>query len=82
VSKWKNAGTIKVVETQADLPVYLIETISRSEGKGKVEGIFDPKTKAIYLISENIASKQRAQEVILHEGIGHYGVERIARQRY
>jgi hypothetical protein len=75
VVRWKNIGTIKVIDTQTDLPAHLIETISRSEGKGKVEGIFDPETKGIFLVASNISSKQRAQEVILHEAIGHYGVE-------
>jgi len=75
--EWKNGPDIRVVQSQAQLPDRLQKYISSSKGKGAVEGIFDPNTKGIYLVADNLRSIGRAHVVLFHEAVGHYGLRGI-----
>jgi hypothetical protein len=73
-TKWRNKPPIKVVSNVRNLPDRLQEHIAASEGEGKIEGLFDPKTRSVYLLSDNIDSLDRAKTVLFHESLGHFGI--------
>lgn len=64
----KHASSINVVQTAEEIPNF--ETMQQI---GDHEGFYDPKTKRIYLIADNIASGDRgvwvAWHELLHKGI-------------
>lgn len=74
IKQWKNAPPIKVVQTTAELPAHLTKYIASTKGAGVVEGLFDPKSKSVYLVADNLTDTKRAQEVLFHETLGHYGL--------
>lgn len=74
VKKWANSPKIEVVESDKELPGNIQDFMESSGGVGAIEGLMDPASNTIYLISNNLASAKRAQEVLFHEAFGHYGV--------
>lgn len=72
--KWKGGPPVLVVETEQDLPNYLQNDIRRSQSKGRVRGLFDPKSNSVFIVAENITDDNEAQRILLHESVGHYGL--------
>lgn len=70
--KWTNAPNINVVQSVSDLPAELRSKVNNQSGT--VEALFDPKTNTIHLIADGLSSTDRAQQVLLHEAFGHYGL--------
>jgi hypothetical protein len=64
---------VRVVRTAAELPA----DAKMGEGWQTAEGYFDG-ADGVWLVTENLADPQRALEVLRHEAVGHFGVERIA----
>jgi N12 class adenine-specific DNA methylase len=76
LQNWKNAPRIEAVQSVKDLPAHLKDYIFSAdpyEGAG-IDGVFDPKTGTIFLIADALPDAQRAQHVLLHEVVGHYGL--------
>lgn len=42
-----------------------------------VKGAFDPNTNSVHIFSDSIHTPREAQEVLTHEIVGHYGLEKI-----
>jgi N12 class adenine-specific DNA methylase len=74
LSTWENGPKIHVAQSTEDLPLDFQAYIKSFKGARDMEGMFDPKSKTIYLIADNLSSTDRAQEVIFHEAIGHFGI--------
>ncbi|GAA0721233.1 diguanylate cyclase domain-containing protein [Dokdonella soli] len=72
-AKWgDNAPPIKVWQRHADAPAE----IRNAEGFGTdIEGAVHRGT--IHLFADALPNKTRALQVLAHEAVGHYGVERI-----
>lgn len=71
--KLKNAPVVvQVVSTAADLPSFVRNTAGFD---ATVEAAHD--NGAVYLIADRLGSMARAEQVLAHEIIGHYGVEQI-----
>ena len=64
---------VRVVRTAAELPA----DAKMGEGWQTAEGYFDGDG-GVWLVTENLTDPQRALEVLRHEAVGHFGVERIA----
>lgn len=79
VGKWTNApaGGVRIVQAQNELPQRIQD---RAKGR-TIEGLFDPSTKTIWVVADNIPTMDRAQEVIAHEAYGHYGLEAFLGQK-
>lgn len=73
VARWSRAAPrVVVVETADDLPAS-----ARSQvGYAYAEGFYDGNG-TVYLVAANLADTGRAQAVLAHEAIGHYGIEAI-----
>jgi hypothetical protein len=78
---WKNAPPIKTVESEKDLPDYIQEQM-KQQGVKKIGGVFDEKTSTVYLVSRNLVNTQDVVETILHETVGHFGLQSILGSKY
>lgn len=74
---WKNAPDVEVVKSVADLPEHLRESIKSQNAEGDAEGVFDPETGKVHLVSDNISDPDRARYVVMHEALGHYGLRGV-----
>lgn len=73
-AKWTGFTKITIVQSLADLPADIRSSTNPS---AKTEGFYHPRTKAVYLIADNIASPERAAWVAAHEVIGHGGLRML-----
>jgi GGDEF domain-containing protein len=70
---WGPAGPrVRVLASAEELP----SAAKAAAGyKGTEEGYYDGQK--IYLVASNLRSAERVQQVLAHEAVGHYGVDRI-----
>jgi|GEM_PF-2790455 len=68
----KNAAKTHVVQGFKDLPERIRGLYGSSQSR--VEGMYDPRTDSVYLITDNLSSAERAAEVWAHEQIVHHGL--------
>ncbi|RJO61612.1 hypothetical protein C4544_02240, partial [candidate division WS5 bacterium] len=76
---FENLQNFVVVESENELPKTILKDMARSMSKGdfrSVEGVYDGQSKTSYLISRNIASRTRLQEVVKHELV-HKGIRTV-----
>jgi phage shock protein A len=75
---WVNAPEIVVVATEADLPVRIRGQLVREGRKtGITPGIFDTRTKKVYLIADNLSNANDVILTVAHEVAGHYGLREL-----
>ena len=80
---WVNAPDIVVVATEADLPVRIRGQIVRADrAEGTTPGLFDTKTKKVYLIASNLSNANDVLLTIAHEATGHYGLRELLGDTY
>ncbi|GEM_PF-506875 len=82
--KRAQAAVDKVTEKwRGDMPkVHVLESARQLPADAKTdprwrsaEGFYDGRT--IYLVAPNLKSSERVHQVLAHEAIGHYGIDRI-----
>lgn len=81
VTSWKNAPKLHVVKTEADLPNKIQSEIRKAIAEGQVRGVFFDGNK-VYMVAANIANDAIAEEVLLHEALGHYGARALFGKDY
>lgn len=69
------AYTGKAVQSIEDLPTGLYNFIVSKGAESSVQGVFDPETKNVYFVADNINKYDNLNRIALHEIIGHYGFE-------
>jgi len=80
---WVNAPEIVVVATEADLPVRIRGQIVKADrAEGTTPGLFDTKTKKVYLIASNLSNANDVLLTIAHEATGHYGLRELLGNTY
>ena len=78
--KWvtKPEGGVVVVKSETDLKDLGLSEDSRAlVTEGKAEGFYHIPTQRIILISDNIKTPADAARVLLHEGVGHFGLRGV-----
>lgn len=78
-ARWVGFRKIKIVQSTREIPDEfffraLRKLLPIDHG---TEGLYDPMTKTVYLISGNIASPERALWVAIHEVVGHAGIRTL-----
>lgn len=73
-AKWLGFAKVNTVQSVADLPADVAE---RANADDQTEAIYDPQTKSVHLIADNIKSPERATWVAVHEVIGHGGLRML-----
>ena len=81
IKDWKNAPPVKVVETENELPDYLQEQIEK-ENVVNPKGVWDPRTQSVFLISSNLTNNHDATYTVLHEVMGHFGLQKILGSKF
>lgn len=71
---WKGAPVVRVVETPDHLPA----SARRASDYHLAEGYYAHSTGTVYLVASALPNRQAVQRALLHEAIGHYGIEAIA----
>ncbi len=71
---WNDGPPIRVIDTLDDLRAEDAERV-RNRGGARAEGFFE--RGEIVLVASRLPNKRRAQEVLAHEAIGHFGIERM-----
>jgi len=80
---WVNAPEIVVVATEADLPVRIRGQIVKADrAEGTTPGLFDTKTKKVYLIANNLSNANDVLLTLAHEAAGHYGLRELLGDKY
>jgi hypothetical protein len=80
---WVNAPEIVVVATEADLPVRIRGQIVKADrAEGTTPGLFDTKTKKVYLIASNLSNANDVILTLAHEAAGHYGLRELLGNKY
>ena len=80
---WVNAPEIVVVKSEEDLPVRIRGQIVREDrAAGTTPGLFDTKTKKVYLIADNLSNANDVVLTIAHEVAGHYGLREMLGNTY
>lgn len=76
---WHGFHNIKIVQSVKEVPndIYLRALRALKPINQETEGFYDPKTNAVYLISDNIATPERAVWVAAHEVVGHGGIRML-----
>lgn len=73
-ARWQNGPShVRVVQSEGELP----EQVIRSARRGGVRGAWDPWTDEVYLVADNIRSRDEALFVLAHEVVGHRGIEGV-----
>lgn len=79
--RWDNAPKIEVVQDIQELPQALYQQMVR-DNAFDAPGLYDPNTKIVYLIADNIKSRTDAALTLAHEALGHYGLQSILGHTY
>ncbi len=72
---WKNSPKINVVQSITDLPQFLQDQIKKDEVNPK--GAFDPDSKEVFLIADNISGDVDVAMTLAHEALGHFGLRSL-----
>lgn len=70
---WPDAVSVNVVASWDALPAHLANQVQQ-DGATDLEGIWDPVSRSVYLVQQNLSSPKRAAEVLFHE-MGHAGLQ-------
>jgi hypothetical protein len=81
VARWKNAPAIKVIQDIQELPPKLYQQMVR-DNAFSAPGLYDPNTKTVYLIADNIPNDVEAKLTLAHEALGHFGLQSILGNTY
>jgi hypothetical protein len=71
---WKNRPSVKILARFEDLPEAIKDEALKASDGSDIEGVYWKGT--VYLVAENIESLERAETVIFHEILGHYGLRK------
>jgi hypothetical protein len=83
IGGWKNGpSSVTIVQRVADLPANISERLRALNAEGIVRALFLPKSRAVYLIADNVATAEEAQFALLHEVYGHLGLRSLLGQGY
>lgn len=82
VEGWKNAPEIVVVNSERDLPVRILNQVERDKMFGKLPGLYDPKSKKVYLVASNLHDANDVIATVAHEAAGHFGLQSMLGSAY
>ena len=78
-SSWGEHAKVQVVESFAGLPEDVKAQFSKTEGvpESALEGVYLPSSGEIYIVADSVRTIERTLEVLAHEAVGHFGMERV-----
>lgn len=82
VAGWNKAPKIETVQSENELPTRLHQQIIEGEKEGQVPGLYDPETKTVWLIADNLRNVNDVALTIAHEVAGHHGLREMLGATY
>jgi hypothetical protein len=79
---WANAPIIKVVPNEVGLPIRIRNDLAKDEKTGQVPGLYDTKTKTVYLIADALHNANDVVLTVAHEAAGHHGIRELLGATY
>ena len=79
---WAIKPPIKVVADESGLPDKIRKQAERDEKTGLIPGLYDPSTRTVYLIANNLQDANDVALTIAHEIAGHFGLQEILGGNY
>jgi len=78
-ASWLGFRSVNIVQSVREIPndLYLRALRAHKPIDMGTEGIYDPLTRSVYLIADNLATPERAVWVAAHEVVGHGGVRML-----
>jgi len=70
---WDNSPKLEVVEDYMSLPAEVQDILDGMNATDTTQGMMHKNT--LYIVADNIASKEEAKAVLYHEALGHLGLE-------
>jgi hypothetical protein len=80
--KWVNKPQTIVVADETGLPARIRSQAERDNMTGKIPGLYDPKSKKVYLVASNLRSVNDVILTTVHEIAGHFGLQSILGDTY
>jgi len=77
---WANVPKIEVVQSISELPENLRSEIAAAGANPK--GVWDSRTQAVYLVSDNLVGYEDVILTVAHETVGHFGLRSILGKEY
>lgn len=71
-AEWTNGPRVHVVKSPDQLP----DEALRKEGLQTAEGFID-NSRDVWLVADNLSSPRRVVQVLAHEAVGHFGIDRV-----
>ena len=79
---WTIKPNIKIVATEKDLPGRIQEQAAKDEKTGRIPGLYDPSTRTVYLVAENLKDGDDVAFTLAHEIAGHFGLQQLLGKNY
>jgi len=79
---WTIKPNIKIVATEKDLPGRIQEQAAKDEKTGRIPGLYDPSTRTVYLVAENLKDGDDVAFTLAHEIAGHFGLQQLLGRNY
>lgn len=76
ITRWENGPKVFLVENEDQLPDVAKKALADIGEQNKPTGWYDPETKSIYLVRENINSAEEATKFLFHESF-HHGIRGV-----
>lgn len=68
----KNAAGVRVVQHFSQLPAHIRQKYTNNSRS--LEGVYDPRSRVVWFVSDNLTDSGRVAEVWAHEQIVHHGL--------
>jgi Large polyvalent protein associated domain 38 len=79
---WEKMPEVEIVAAEKDLPEAIQAQMAEAGKTGKIPGLYDPSTKKVYLVAENLHDTEDVVATVLHEVAGHHGLREMLGDTY
>ena len=79
---WEVVPPVVVLQSETGLPIRIYKQLVAESMQGKAPGLYDPKTKKVYLIADNLHGTNDVALTVAHEIAGHFGLREMLGDTY
>jgi hypothetical protein len=79
---WEVVPPVVIIQSETGLPIRIYKQLIAENMGGKAPGLYDPKTKKVYLIADNLHGTNDVALTIAHEIAGHFGLREMLGDTY
>ena len=79
---WEITPEVKIVADEKGLPQAIQDQAAKDGVTGQIPGVYDPNTKTVYLVANNLHTGEDVALTIAHEVAGHFGLREMLGDQY